>query len=308
MITVILILFWTLFGLSSVSVNFSSTTMNLNVTEEEIIKAGEFRYGACVLFEGKKKSIQKINDFVKENENFAYVRVVNIETIFPNKFVIHLTEREELFAVETDGQVLICDREFRVLRILSEFVSTQNNAMLLKGLEFENEKVEVGDFLSVKQTAMLKFYSSMLSNNRSLNEQLGKFKQIELGINVDDFSGKEFHSLSLTTFQGRKFVVNNIDFAFTNKLQKMFATENSLFNQKVDENGNLLNSNNEKLFVKKNGKGEYVSSKEGEEGSVVLSYELLSRCAILVDNLTLDENVDRTETDLYYALIDLGSV
>ena len=55
-LAVVLILFWTLFVLSSVSVKFHSTTINLNITEEEIVEAGDFRFGACVFFEGKNKN------------------------------------------------------------------------------------------------------------------------------------------------------------------------------------------------------------------------------------------------------------
>ncbi len=310
-IVVVLILFWTLFGLSSVTVEFSSTLVNLAVSEEEIINAGNFSYGSSVLFEGKTKYIENINNYASENENFAYIRVTNIETIFPNKFVVYVTEREELFAVEVDvnegasadKQYLICDREFRVLKILDEFTSTQDNAILLKGLKFDNEDVKVGDFLNVEQSAMLNFYSVMVANNRDLSEQWGKFKELELGVCTNELTGIEYVSLTLTTFQGQVFEIDNIDFAFANKVQLMFAVESAMFNQNVDANGNLLNSDGEIIYVLKTESGEYVSSEENVEGSVPLSYDLLSNCYIRVDNLTLDENVDRTENDIYYAFV-----
>ena len=50
-----LISLWTLFGLSSVSVEFHSTTQNMNLTENEIVEAGQFTKHACVFFESKKK-------------------------------------------------------------------------------------------------------------------------------------------------------------------------------------------------------------------------------------------------------------
>ncbi len=309
-IAVVLILFWTLFALSSVTVEFSSTLINLTISEAEIIEAGNFNYGACVLFESKTKYIENINNYASENENFAYLQVVNIETVFPNKFVIHVTEREELFAVEVDlngdKQYLICDREFRVLKILEEYTSTQNNGILLKGLEFDNDDVKVGDFLDVEQTAMLNFYSAMVANNRDLAEQWGKFQELELGRYVDDFTGIEYTSLTLTTFQGRIFEIDNIDFAFVNKIQLMFAVESAIYNQNVDENGYILNADGQIIYVLENENGEYMSSENGVEGSVPLSYSLLADCLIKIDNLTLDENVDRTESDIYYAFVKLS--
>ena len=126
-VAIVLILFWTLFGLSSVSVEFASSLENLTVSAEEIVEAGQFRMGSCVLFEGKRKSVEKIYAKAKENPNFAYIRVLNIETVFPNKFVIHVAEREELFAVNYNGQTLICDRDLRVLNTREE-ISVDENA------------------------------------------------------------------------------------------------------------------------------------------------------------------------------------
>ena len=55
-VAVVLILFWTLFALSSVTVEFHTTTKNLTLSEEEIVEAGDFSYGTCVLFDGKSMS------------------------------------------------------------------------------------------------------------------------------------------------------------------------------------------------------------------------------------------------------------
>lgn len=327
----VLILFWTLFALSNVSVQFSSTLKNLKLTETEIVEAGNFRKGACVLFEGKKKSIEKIYAKASENENFAYIKITNIETKFPNKFVVHVAEREELFAVESkSGQVLICDRDFRVLRLAREeefqtqetslnnkkYVSTQNNAMLLSGLEIENENVKVGQFLKIKQTAMRKFYANMLLNNRNLAQQLGKFQMLELSDYADEITKKEYVKLTLKTFAGRVFEIKNIDFAFAHKIQKMFSAESAMFSGEVESKD---------IWCVRNEKGEYATlvkvietDQQGQEiekyvpvtsqteGAVKLSYEILFHCKIVVDNLTLDENVHRTEKDVYYSFVDLN--
>ena len=308
-IAVLLILFWTLFGLSSVEIKYDSTTQNLVVKDEEIVKAGEFRFGASVLFEGKKASINKINEYSKENENFAYIRVVNIETVFPNRFVVHVVEREELFAVEGEDQIFICDRDLRVLRIAENFESTKNNAILLKGLKIKNQQIVVGDFLQTEQQNIKKFYSVMVENNRDLAQQIGKFKEITLGSYHDEITKKSYISMELLSFQNRKFIINNIDFAFTQKVQKLFNVESSLFGQKTDEFGNILNSKGEKIYVKKTEKGEYLFFGEDDDESqkIELSYVLLEKCSLKIDNLTLHDLLDRNENDIYYCFVEEGT-
>ena len=302
----LLILFWTLFGLRSITVSFSTTLENLTVSEEEIVQAGEFNKGACVLFEGKEKSIRKIEQYVSKNANFAYISVLNIETVFPNKFVIHIAEREELFAIPFGDETLICDRELRVLRSVEDYISDQSNAMLLEGLTIKNEEVEIGDFLDVEETGIKTLYSAFVENNRNLNEQRGKFEKITLSHYQDEYTKKEYVKAELVTFSGRVFEIFNLDFALSNKIQLMYAVESSLLGYDVDGSGNLLDNEGNLIYIKKLETGEYSSFVEGvdDEGDkLTLNLEIVSNCKIRVDNLTLSDYVHRDENDIYYALV-----
>lgn len=307
-IAVILILFWTLFALSSVSVVYGSSTINLKLTEKEIVEAGEFRYGACVFFDGKSGYLKNIEKKVETNPNFAYLRVVNIETVFPNKYIIHVSEREELFAVKHNGQVYVCDRDLRVLKKSDAYSSNSANPILLDGLTIKNQQIEVGDFLEIEEDAVKKFYSHMISLNRDLAQQIGKFKEIKLEKYEDH--GKNYTAMTLTTFQNRKFIINNIDFAFKNKLNLMFSAESTLYSQKVSENGIILDSSGEEMFVYKSENNELLPAKnlsdEDKEKTeiIALTYDLISKCNLKVDNLTLSDFVNRTENDIYYSLIE----
>lgn len=302
----LLILFWTLFGLRSITVSFSTTLENLTVSEEEIVQAGEFNKGACVLFEGKKKSIRKIEQYVSKNANFAYISVLNIETVFPNKFVIHIAEREELFAIPFGDETLICDRELRVLRSVEDYISDQSNAMFLEGLTIKNEEVEIGDFLDVEETGIKTLYSAFVENNKNLNEQRGKFEKITLSHYQDEYTKKEYVKAELVTFSGRIFEIYNLDFALSNKIQLMYAVESSLLGYDVDGSGNLLDNEGNLIYIKKLETGEYSSFVEGvdDEGDkLTLNLEIVSNCKIRVDNLTLSDYVHRDENDIYYALV-----
>lgn len=300
-----LILFWTLFGLSEVSVHFNSTTQNLTLSEEEIVEAGDFNIGSCVLFQSKKINLKKLENAAIENPNFAYLKVINIETKFPNKFVIHVREREELFAIENAGKVLICDREFRVLKILDYFTSNETNAVLLSGVEFENTTAVVGEFLKIKQTSMKNLFSGFASNNRSFGGIVSKYENMTLEDYEDDFTHKHFYKLTLKTFSDREFVIKNIDFALENKIRLMFAVESSMYN--IPENTKVI----------KLPSGEYVSyeavkDQTDEDGNLIYNEsdtilwtsEVLNSCYVLIDNLTLTDKVKRTERDIYYAFVE----
>ena len=296
-IAVILILFWTLFALSTVEVDYKTTTHNLNISDEEIIEAGDFSYGACVLFDGKSKYVENIENHVAENENFAYLEVVNIETVFPNRYIIHVAEREEVFAVEHGEQYLVCDDDFRVLKIEENFESEKNNPILLKNLSILNEnEIRVGDFLNIGQTGMFDFYNAMLANNRTLTEQKGFVKSLTLGTVHVDITDRDFDTVNIETFSGREFVINNIDFALENKIQLLFALDAGLLNQ-INSDGYLVDSNGEIVYDRVLGEnGEYINGD-------AWTYERLLNSYVLIDNFILNDYQETKPTDIYYNLV-----
>ncbi len=304
---VILISFWTLFALSTVTVDFKTTTLNLDVTEEEIVEAGDFQFGACVLFDGKSKYIENINNYALENPNFAYLEVVNIETVFPNRYVIHIAEREEVFAIKMDAEYLICDDDLRVLRIENSFESEKTNPILLENLNILNEEIRVGDFLEVEQEGVKEIYDALLRNNRDLTEQQGYFKSITFGTNYVEITDKTYFNITIKTFSGRTFVINNIDFALAEKFQLLFAVDSALYvqindlGQLVDGEGNVVYDyrydNDGNILYDENG-----DALQGE----IWTYERLCNSYILIDNFILNDFQEVSVTDLYYKLVYVG--
>ena len=308
-VAVVLILFWTLFALSSVTVEFHTTTKNLTLSEEEIVEAGDFSYGASVLFDGKNKYVERLNKKAGEDEKFAYLEVVNIETVFPNRYIIHVAEREEVFAYQTGNEVLILDDDLRVLRKESladgeSYISSKQNAIELKNLTILNDEINVGDFLEVEQTGVLELYNAFLANDRTLAEQKGFVKEISLGVNHVDITEMDYVSATILTHSGREFVINNIDFALANKIQLMFALDSALYNQingegyVVDGNGEIVYDNvldeNGNLMLDENGE-----PLKGE----AWTYERLQNSYVLIDNFILNDYQEVSESDIYYNLV-----
>lgn len=304
-IAVILILFWTLFALSTVEVEYHTTTKNLSLSNEEIVEAGKFSYGACVFFDGKSKCVENINSKASEKENFAYLEVVNIETVFPNRYIIHVAEREEVFAVKANSVFYVCDEDLRVLRIVDEFVSEKDNPILLENLTINNEVVRVGDFLDVEQTGVLTIYDELLRNNRTLIEQQGFIESISLGTNYVEVTDKTYISVTIKTFQGRTYVINNIDFALANKFQLMFAVDSVLFSN-INSDGYLVDENGEivcdRVFdddgnIMTDENGDYLKGEPWTYQRILNSY-------VLIDNFVLNDYQEVSETDIFYNLVE----
>lgn len=176
-IITLVVLMFTLFGLNNISLNFQNET-NLFIAENiqnQIIEDGDFKKNSCVFFMNKQKHINKI-----EKDN-PYLKVINIETVFPNNLIIHCAEREEVFAIEiSERKYFICDEDFKVLKVLDysstedsdNYESTQNNAVILKGVSVANLDATTGDFLVVTsgQACAYNFITSMQMNNRDIGE------------------------------------------------------------------------------------------------------------------------------------------
>lgn len=183
-----IILMFTLFKLKKVDVQLKTET---NVLTEEIIeeiKEDTLKQGGSVLFVGKEKIIFNLE------QKFPYLKIVNIETKIPNKFVIHCLEREEFFAIESQGKTYYLDEELKILRIKDgDFEKQENGAVLLKLedlVERENGKIEnvyldlnlqnanEGQFVKLSETNIQKIAVSILSGFEANNRQLSTVRSL----------------------------------------------------------------------------------------------------------------------------------
>ena len=110
-LTVLIVINSTLFTLQSISVNWLTTKNQLQKFKDyEIIE--DVSLGQNIFL------VKKENIANKLEKDFHYLRVVSIETKFPNKIVIHCAERESLYAVKlSDKEYAIIDERGKVLDI-----------------------------------------------------------------------------------------------------------------------------------------------------------------------------------------------
>lgn len=225
LVLLVVILCFTLFSLRTVEVEFKNNPQIFTEQSKISIKENQsIKYGTPVFALNKNKIITELE------KDKPYLQVINIETVFPNKIIIHCAEREETFAVKAgDKKYFICDRDFKVLTIRTNYSSTQDNAILFLGLEniIENtNRVNEGEFLEFSsETEMLKnIGQALLQNNKTVAEQRALIKTIELDSCVYYYTAKNQPYLKITDFNG---FVSNIyvpETLLATKFQAMFAS------------------------------------------------------------------------------------
>ena len=157
LITLIVLMF-TLFSLKNVEIEFETGNKIItNEMQNQIIS--EIDLGGTVFFKNKDEMTSKIE------KKYPYVKVINIETILPNKFIIHIAERQEIYAITSLNRTCYLDNELKVLRIEEEsFVSTSTNAIKLDlfGLDFDLSAFSEGQFFDISEL-------TINSSNKSIN-------------------------------------------------------------------------------------------------------------------------------------------
>ena len=225
LVLLIIILSFTLFSLRTVTVEFKNNTQIFTEeSKQSIIENQSIKYGSPIYTINKSKIIEELE------KDKPYLEVINIETVFPNKFIIHCAEREETYAVKAgDKKYFICDKDFKVLTIRPNYTSLQDNSILFLGLEnliSNTNRVNEGEFLEFSSEGeMLKSIGqAMLLNNKTVSDQRALIKSIELDSSIYYYTAKNQPYLKFTDYNG--FVTNVYvpESLLANKLQIMFAT------------------------------------------------------------------------------------
>lgn len=264
LVGLIILLSFTVFSLKSVEIDFRTSHAKITATEEEIVDAGEFKMGASVFFHGKNEYEEKIEKLS------PYIKVVNIETVFPSKFVVHLVERQEVYAIAFENGHYICDEEFRILDIDLAFDSTQSNAMLLNlASPLTQKDLHIGEFLKVDNP---KIYETFFENNRTLGEQTEMIKSITISSEENKTTKKHQTVATLSLFSGQTVRLVNTSYGLTYKVKLFIEVYSQLFNYI----GKTLNT---------------------ASGEVVLTEQHLKTCTIEINNFL---HPDKGEKDCYF--------
>lgn len=218
----IVVLSSTVFSLKSVDVNFLAGTSIINNSKDEIIDSAQFKFNESIFFVGKKNYANKI-----EQAN-PYVRVVNIETKFPNKLVIHVAERQECYVVKlATNKYAVTDEYMKVLRILDVYQNNESNAIEIKNSGLSNQSVSAGDFFKLDDDYLTQVFKSFREWNLDYSALKQKITSIELNYEKPD-------KLLVNMRSGVQILIENSKFQLSDKLNLAF----SFYDTKKDKNGN----------------------------------------------------------------------
>ena len=213
----IVVLSSAIFALNSASINFLESPQKLQGKEEQIIESANFSYGSNVLFLGKTGYINAI-----EKAN-PYVKVVNIETVFPNKFVIHCIERQEVFAVQQkNGTYAIIDEELKVLKTQNEFLNTTTNAILLTNIG-EIDNYEEGDFINLNERQK----SLVIATFHSLREWKTSYDELKNKVENVEIDYKRENQVLVQVRNNVKIIVKDANICNSDKLNLAFSAYES---------------------------------------------------------------------------------
>lgn len=220
-IVLLVVLTSAIFCLKNAELNFLSNTIKLTGQDDAILQSAEIKYNKSIFFTNKNEYIKNLE------EKNPYIKIINIETLFPNTIRINAVERNELLCIKGFEEsafkaYMIMDDELKVLENSSSFVNTKNNAILVG---FENENADIfesgqvfnGDFSNL----LKKLTTELLAYDNNVNILKANFEEITFGYNNSD-------SLKIKMRSGCEIVLKNISQKFTEKFMLGLSTYDKL--------------------------------------------------------------------------------
>lgn len=220
-IVLIVILSSTIFCLKTVDISFYSNTINLTNKQTEIIESGEFKFNQSIFFINKQKYIDKLE------QNTPYLKVLNLETNFPNQITINAVERNELFCIKGYNEnifnsYMILDSELKVLKNEHSFTNSHTNSILIT---FDNEQIEKkaeGNFITCNYNQLLKNIATELLCYND-NYQLLKANFEEITINFESSN-----DIKIKMRSGVNIVLKDVNVRISEKFMLALSTYDDL--------------------------------------------------------------------------------
>ena len=215
-IGLILTLMWTVFGFSKVEFDFRASIENQQEIETEILDKVNFNYGETVFFSSKKRYKNEIE------KNFPTLKVINIETKFPNTYVIHLALRTPIYSLQVGDKFYSLDEDYKVLDcagvLNEELISIYN-------IVYENDEISVCDFLALDES-ISKSYFELYAIGMTKSMQISTYESISISND----------NLTLKMRSGQTIVIENTKKYLRQKLQRALDVQSDMFKNLV-ENG-----------------------------------------------------------------------
>lgn len=177
---IVIVLSSAVFSLGNVSIKYLSTTNVLTGQEQSVLESANFKYGESVFFSNKKEYIKNL-----EKSN-PYIRVINIQTVFPNKLIVNAVERNETYVIKLDSNKYVKTDEFlKVLSISNVFQNTTANGIVIENSGLNSQSVQAGDFFEIQDDYLTQLFNCFREWDNSYVNLKSKIESIELNYNND---------------------------------------------------------------------------------------------------------------------------
>lgn len=216
LISIVVVLCSTVFTLQNVNINWLTTRNILSgINENNFSSASNLEVGNSIFL------INKSNISSKIESQYSYIKVVSIETVFPNKITVHVAERESLFAIKlSDNNYAIVDCDLKILDypVTNSYFSSLDTISPIK-VDFENisintNGIEKGEFFNIYNISkMLKDFAYSLQES-GYSSLLSKGLISQLLITF----GHTKNTIEINTRYGIKLLIDDAENLLTDKL------------------------------------------------------------------------------------------
>lgn len=210
-VIVTIIVVMTTFTLKSVSIFFvSPTTQSFDTTQ--MIKDGQFAMGRSLFAQKKEEYIKKLE------KKTPFAKVLKIETKFPNKFIVHVEERQPLYALYNgvENTYVVLDEDFKVLTILDE--EEYLDRFKVQPIIFECSNYTVvynfgeGDFISLSSTNQV--LQTLSKSLQSYDYDLLAIKNMIKDVQYNMLNNQ----LMISTYYGTTILIDKTDYMLDRKI------------------------------------------------------------------------------------------
>ncbi|NCB48357.1 MAG: FtsQ-type POTRA domain-containing protein [Clostridia bacterium] len=196
-----------------------NTIFNTTNSVDAIISSADFEYGKLMFLQQKDKYI------INLERNNPYLETLDLEVVFPNKFVINARERVATFYIQYEEKSFLLDKDYKILEIVDNLLVSE-----LVPITFEKDR-NSNSFFSFFSLSPLAFsQSQFLSENNLVFSSLNLWTYLRSfsltnqisNINIKLENGTVFAEISTkTSSYGIKLVVKDILKDFEKKIYKL---------------------------------------------------------------------------------------
>lgn len=204
-LTLIIVLMSAVFTVRSIDVKWYTEPNVLTIANNEgIVDSSNIKMKSSVFTVNKKECTSRIE------KAYSYIKVERVEIAFPNKVLIHVSEREPYFYLNMGDDYAILDQEMKVLELTTNLTEYSNKfgitpvELNIDSTMYANITVDRGDFLDIActdsvvgMTSFLKTISytpirakNTLKTIRISNNDMYIYTDLGLNIYINDMNTK----------------------------------------------------------------------------------------------------------------------